>query len=300
MNKTLIVVSGPTASGKTELAIALARHFETEIISADSRQFYREMNIGTAKPSPEQLREVRHHFINHLSVADTYSAGDFEKDALAMAGQVFKQKDMLVAVGGSGLYIRALCEGLDDFPEVDDKIKQSVQADFEKHGIQFLQNKLKQKDPDYYQIVDLQNPHRLMRALAVCESSSRPFSSFRKKKMSKRPFKIIQTGIEMPRQKLYDRINQRVDNMIESGLLEEVRALKPFWKNKALDTVGYREFIAYLKNEITYEKAIELIKRNTRRYAKRQLTWFRKDPDIKWFEPLELNTIIASIEPDKS
>jgi tRNA dimethylallyltransferase len=300
MDKTLIVVAGPTASGKTELAIELANHFKTEIISTDSRQFYREMNIGTAKPSPEQLEQVKHHFINNLSVADTYSAGDFEKEALAKTVQIFDHKDVLIAVGGSGLYIRALYEGLDDFPEVDEETKQDVQTQFEQKGIRYLQEELKTKDPEYYKTVDLQNPHRLLRALAVCLSSGRPFSSFRKKQMQKRPFKTIQTGINIPRQQLYERINQRVDKMIEKGLLEEVKTLEPFWHKKALDTVGYREFIAFLKNEIPYEKAVELIKRNSRRYAKRQMTWFRKEQDMHWFEPSKVDKIAEIIESGKS
>jgi tRNA dimethylallyltransferase len=295
MDKILIVILGPTASGKTELAIDLALHFDTEIISTDSRQFYREMNIGTAKPSNGQLAQIKHHFINHLSVTDSYSAGDFEKEALETANRIFNQKDYCIAVGGSGLYIKALCEGLDDFPEVNDDIKQDIQMRFEQKGIQYLQEELKQKDPEYYKTVDLQNPHRLMRALTVCESSGKPFSLFRKKHLKERPFTIQKFGIKIERQTLYERINQRVDKMIEYGLLEEVKSLKSFWENKALDTVGYREFMDYLNNKITYEKAMELIKRNSRRYAKRQMTWFRKDENIKWFEPSDFKSISASI-----
>jgi tRNA dimethylallyltransferase len=300
MDKTLIVILGPTASGKTELAIDLARHFDTEIISTDSRQFYREMNIGTAKPSIGQLAQAKHHFINHLSVTDSYSAGDFEKEALETAKKIFNQKNYCIAVGGSGLYIKVLCEGLDDFPEVNDDIKQEIQMQFEQKGIQYLQEELKQKDPEYYKTVDLQNPHRLMRALAVCESSGKPFSSFRQNQSKKRPFAIKKIGIEIPRQKLYERINQRVDKMIEYGLLEEVKSLKSFWENKALDTVGYREFMDYLNNKITYEKAMELIKRNSRRYAKRQMTWFRKVGDMHWFEPAKIDKIIEFIESGNS
>ncbi|PZD79554.1 tRNA (adenosine(37)-N6)-dimethylallyltransferase MiaA [Mesonia sp. K7] len=283
-NKHLISVVGPTAIGKTSTSIELASHFDSEIISADSRQFFKEMRIGTAVPSEEELATVPHHFIQQLSVEENYSVGDFERDALAKINELFHQHDILFLVGGSGLYINAINEGLDDFPEVPKAIREELNQVHQKKGIESLQERLKELDPAYYQKVDVHNPHRLIRALEICIATGKPYSSYRNHKKSKRSFQSIKIGIDAERQIIYDRINQRVDLMMENGLLEEVQNLLSRKHLNALNTVGYKELFAYLENEISLKKAIEEIKKNTRRFAKRQLTWFRKDETIKWFD----------------
>ena len=280
-NKRLIVISGATAIGKTALSIQLAQHFNSEIISADSRQFYKELKIGATPPSQEELIKVKHHFIQHLSVKDDYNVGLFEKDAIAVLYTLFKKTDTLIMAGGSGLYIDAVCNGLDTFPEVDEKIKKELIAEYKNKGITFLQDELKKRDPVYFDIVDINNPQRLIRALAVIRESRKPFSSFRNKTSAKRDFKISHFSLEMEREKLYERINRRVDLMMEEELLKEVENLIPYKNKNALQTVGYKELFSYFDGEISLEEAINKIKQNTRRFAKRQISWFKREENIQ-------------------
>lgn len=282
MNKVLISVVGPTAIGKTKMGIALANHFNTEIISADSRQFYKEMSIGTAVPSEIELKNAKHHFIQHKSIHDTYTVGDFEKDALDRLDLIFKKKDVVIMVGGSGLYVDAVNSGLNKFPKVDDAIRTELNQEFDKNGIESLQNKLQELDPRYYKKVDLNNPHRLIRALEICIGSGKPYTSFLEKPKDQRNFKVIQVGLMADRSIIYERINQRVDIMMQSGLLEEARALLKFKDLNALQTVGYKELFEYLLGVWDLDFAISEIKKNTRRFAKRQLTWFKKKNDTLW------------------
>jgi tRNA dimethylallyltransferase len=283
--KELIVIAGPTAVGKTTVAIKLAQQFKTEIISADSRQFYREMSIGTAKPSAEELSQAKHHFIDSHSVTETFNVGDFEKQSLQLLNELFKTHDKVIMAGGSGLFIQAVTQGFDELPVADAAIRNGLNQELSEKGIQFLQGKLKESDPVYYEQVDLNNPQRLIRALEVFQTTGKPFSSYRKATINKRPFHIIKIGLNLPRDILYQRINQRVDVMIDQGLVEEVRSLLPCRHLNALNTVGYSELFDYLDGKTDLNTAIELIKQNTRRFAKRQLTWFRKDKEIKWYDP---------------
>lgn len=284
--KQLIVVCGATASGKTSLAINLAIKHNTEIISADSRQFFREMNIGTAKPSTLELAQVPHHFINSLSIHQEYSAGEFEKDALQVLRQLFKTHDTVILVGGSGLYIDAVCRGFDDLPK--SKIaRELLQNQLDKQGLQSLVDELHQVDSSYAQILDTSNKQRVIRALEVYRASGKPYSTFIKKQKENRPFAIQYIGIEWERQQLYKRINTRVDDMMANGLEEEARSLYSLRQLNSLQTVGYQEFFDYFDKKITKEEAIRLIKRNSRRYAKRQLTWFRKYEQMIWCKPGE-------------
>lgn len=285
--KTLIIVGGPTASGKTEFAIRLARHFDTHVLSCDSRQFFRELSIGTAKPTAEELSAAPHHFIGHLSIEQEYHAGAYEQDALALLDQLFRKKDTVILTGGSGLYLKALCEGLDVFPEVPPSIRNEVEELYRKHGLSGLQAAVAAADPAYFAEVDRQNPHRLIRALAVFRASGQPFSSFRQNQGAERPFTPIYLHMHWPRSVLYERINRRVVRMMEEGLLEETRRLLPYRRHTALQTVGYQELFAYLDGEYDLTTAVELIQRNTRRYAKRQLTWMRRDGFWKHFHPQE-------------
>jgi tRNA dimethylallyltransferase len=296
MNHQLIVIAGPTAIGKTALAIRLAQHYNTVIISADSRQFYREMSIGTAKPDAGELAAAQHYFINSHSITDNFSVGDFEKQALALLDELFKTHNKVILVGGSGLYIKAICEGFDDLPVADDATRAKLNQEFAQYGIEHLQNKLKKADPDYYNEVDLSNPQRVIRALEVFESTGRPISSYRIAAQNKRPFNILKFGLNLPREVLYQRINQRVDIMVQQGLVNEVRSLLPYRHLNALNTVGYSEIFDYLDGKTTLEQAIELTKQHTRNFAKRQLTWFNKDKKIQWFEPADEKKIIAAIE----
>lgn len=282
--KYLIAIVGPTAIGKTDVSIALAKHFKSEIISADSRQFFKEMSIGTAVPSGEELAKVPHHFIQHISIKEDYSVGDFERDALQILEPKFKKHNLFFLVGGSGLYIDAVLKGLDTFPEINPKVRAELQKLFDQKGIEPLQEQLKQQDPDYYEKVDAQNPHRLIRALEVCIQSGKPYSSFLGKNKPKRPFEILKIGLEADRKVLYDRINRRVELMIENGLIAEAKQLEEKKHLNALQTVGYKEMFSFFENEISLESAIEEIKKNSRRYAKRQLTWLRKDEEVQWFE----------------
>lgn len=282
--KTLIVITGPTAVGKTTIAIELAKQFKAEIISADSRQFYREMNIGTAKPTAEELIQAKHHFINSHSITENFSVGDFEKQGLALLDNIFHTHNTVILVGGSGLYIKAICEGFDDLPSVTSQIRDKLNLELSNKGIAYLQEKLKLVDPVYYAQVDLNNPQRLIRALEVAETTGKPFSSYRKATINQRPFQVIKIGLTLPREILYQRINQRVDDMVENGLVDEARSLLPYRHLNALNTVGYSELFDYFDGKNDLDTAIALIKQNTRRFAKRQLTWFRKDKDIKWMD----------------
>ncbi|HEY2583639.1 MAG TPA: tRNA (adenosine(37)-N6)-dimethylallyltransferase MiaA, partial [Mucilaginibacter sp.] len=277
-----IVISGPTAVGKTAAAIQLANYYKTVIVSADSRQFYREISIGTAKPTEEELAAVKHYFIDSHSITEPFTAGDYEKQCLELLHDLFKIYDKVILVGGSGLFIRAVCEGFDEFPDSKPGVRDKLNKEFEEHGISLLQEKLKTVDLQYYQQVDLNNPQRVIRALEVFESMGIPYSSYRKAASNNRPFRTLKIGLNLPRDVLYQRINHRVDLMIQDGLLDEVKALIPYRHLNSLNTVGYSELFDYFEGKADLDTAINLIKQNTRRFAKRQLTWFRKDKEIKW------------------
>lgn len=283
-HKYLITVIGPTAIGKTAMAIRLAQHYNCEIISADSRQFFKEMAIGTAVPSKEELEAAKHHFIQNISIFDEYNVGDFERDAIAKLDALFQQNDFAVMVGGSGLYIDAVLKGFDDFPDIDPSVRQGIIADYEKYGLEHLQQQLQQLDPVHYEKVAKENPQRLMRAIEVCIATGKPYSSFLNIKKNSRSFTPIVIGLEADRELMYNRINQRVDIMVDTGLLEEVKALYPHKQLNALQTVGYRELFSHFDGEFTLDFAIEEIKKNTRRFAKRQMTWFRRNESAKWFD----------------
>lgn len=283
--KTLIVVVGPTAIGKTSLAIELAKHYQTEIISADSRQFFKEMSIGTAKPSDEELAAAPHHFINSHSVTQLFSTGDFEVEALALIEKLFTEHDVLVMVGGSGLYINAVCNGLDDMPETSLNIREQLNQQFINEGIEPIKKQLATLDPEYFAKVDQNNPQRMIRGLEMVLSTGQKLSSFQTSHKKERPFNIIKVGLNTDREKLYAQINHRVDVMIENGLVEEVKSLEPYKELNALKTVGYSEIFDYLDGKTDLPTAIDKIKQNTRRFAKRQLTWFKRDTKTVWFEP---------------
>ena len=291
--KRLIVIAGPTASGKTELAIQLANHFKTEIVSCDSRQVFKEMSIGTAKPTEEELSRAKHHFIGSHSITEEFSAGDFERQGLELLQELFKVHDDVVMVGGSGLYVRALCEGLDVFPEVDASYRTELIAELEEHGLEPLQEELKIKDPQYFEKVDLNNSQRVIRALEVCRGTGKPVSSFRVDAQVSREFESVKVGVSLDRQLLYDRINKRVDLMLDAGLLDEVKPLEAQKDLNALQTVGYKEFFDHFEGEHSLEEAVELVKRNTRRYAKRQITWFNKEPRLEWIENPDLEKVLG-------
>lgn len=282
--KTLLTIVGPTAIGKTRMAIALATHFGTEILSCDSRQFFKELRIGTAVPSAEELAQVPHHFIQHKSIFESYSVGDFERDAIALLDDLFRKYDVVVMVGGSGLYAKAVIDGLDDFPEVDEVIRQELNEAYAQKGIEYLQELLKTLDEVQYNQIDVQNPQRLIRALEVCRASGKPYSSFLQKKEKQRDFTSVQIGLTADRTEVYERINKRVDMMLEEGLLIEAQDMMPYKHLNALQTVGYKELFSFFEEECSFEAAIEAIKMNTRRFAKRQFTWFQKDKRIKWFD----------------
>ena len=296
MKNILIVLLGPTGVGKTDLSIDIARHFKTEIISADSRQFFREMKIGTAVPDDLQLQQVKHHYIRFISIEDYYSSSLFERDVLGLLSQLFSENNIVVMSGGSGLYIDAVCEGIDDIPDIDPEIREKLLTKYNELGLEGLRLALKKLDPDHYEKVDLSNPKRIIRALEICESTGVPYSSFLKKNKRTRDFVILKIGLERPRSELYERINQRVDEMVINGLEKEAAGLYHKRDLNALKSVGYREFFDVVDGKITREKAIELIKRNSRRYAKRQMTWWKKDEDIRWFHPGEIQDIIKYIE----
>lgn len=284
MNKTLISIVGPTAIGKTALSIELANHFNTEILSADSRQFFKEMQIGTAAPSPKELAAAKHHFIHHKSIKDNYNVGAFEKDAINALDILFKTHDTVIMVGGSGLYVDAVNKGLDDFPEVENSIRETLNNDLETKGLSHLQERLELLDAVAHNTIAIDNPHRVIRALEICIGTGKPYSSFLKKGKIKRHFKTITIGLTAERATIYNRINKRVDMMMQEGLLDEVKSLVPFKKLNALNTVGYKELFNYLNGEWTLDFAVSEIKKNTRRFAKRQLTWFKKNEETLWFD----------------
>ncbi len=294
--KFLLLIIGPTAVGKTDLCLKLAKKFKTEIVSCDSRQFYREMNLGTAKPSSEELKAVTHHLINSLSIDEVYDVRKFEKDALQVLDGIFQKSDVAIMTGGSGLFADAITKGLDEIPDVDPAIRQQIIKEFEKNGLEWLQSEIETADPEYFNQVDRQNPQRLMRALEVWRETGLKFSSFRIKKTTSRPFQIIKIGLDRPRQELYDRIDSRMDQMIEAGLFDEADALFGKRHLNALQTVGYSEIFGFIEGKYDREEAIRLLKRNSRRYAKRQMTWFRRDETIRWFHPNEVDEILAWIE----
>ncbi|MFK7900998.1 MAG: tRNA (adenosine(37)-N6)-dimethylallyltransferase MiaA [Cyclobacteriaceae bacterium] len=281
--KHLIVVVGPTAIGKTALAVELAKTYGAVVVSADSRQFYKELAIGTAKPTTEEMDGVTHHFIDSHSVQQEYTAGMYEHDCIELLNELFQKHQVVVLVGGSGLFIRAVCEGLDNIPG-DKVIREQLIQEYEEKGLEDLQDRLKTIDPIHYAQMDTANPHRVMRALEACLVTGKPFSELRTGEKKKRSFTITTIGLEMERELLYDRINRRVDSMLENGLLDEVKTILPFQELTALQTVGYREFYPYFKQERSLEESVELVKRNTRRYAKQQMTWFKKSKDTVWFE----------------
>jgi tRNA dimethylallyltransferase len=289
------MILGPTASGKTALSIEVARHFGAPVLSCDSRQFYREIPIGTAAPTPSERGEVPHYFIGDRSVTDFYSCGRYEQDALRLLDELFREHDTVVVVGGSGLYVDALCEGMDDIPAVDPAIRPALRERLEKRGLDDLLSELQTLDPAYWEQVDRQNPARVMRALEVCLGTGQTYTELRRGAVRQRPFEIIKIGIERPRAELYERIDRRVEAMIEAGLEEEARAVYPLREHNALQTVGYRELFAYFDGAITRPEAIALIQRNSRRYAKRQLTWFRRDPHTTWFSPNDLPGVLTQL-----
>jgi tRNA dimethylallyltransferase len=298
----LIVILGPTGVGKTKLSIELAKIFQTEILSADSRQFYRELNIGTAAPSARELSEAKHHFIGHLSIQDYYNASMFEIEALELLETLFKTCGAVLLTGGSGLYIDSLCNGIDDLPKVDPMIRTHWHTLYREKGLAFIQHELLRVDPVHYKTVDLNNPKRILKALEICQITGRPYSSFLTRAKKKRYFDILKIGLRQEREILYKKINLRVERMMEEGLLKEAEGLYPFRHLNALKTVGYRELFDYLDGNISLEKAVELIKRNTRHYAKRQITWFARDKEIHWFPPHEKKQILDLIQsfPTKS
>ncbi len=295
MNPLLVIVSGPTGIGKTATGIELAQHFQSEIISSDSRQFFRELSIGTAVPSSEELTQIPHHFIHNLSVTDSYNASDFENDVLKLTSQLFKKHNILFLVGGSGLYIDAVCKGIDDLPTISQEVRNKQQHLFESKGIDYLRDRLKEIDPEYYNKVDIHNHKRMLKGIEVYEMTGKPYSSFLSNKNKKRPFKTIKIVLDMNREDLYTRINVRVDKMIEAGLLNEAKAMLPYRNLTPLKTVGYKELFEYFDNKITLAQAIELIKNHSRAYARRQLTWFRRYNDVNWFHPKELDKMIHLI-----
>lgn len=280
--KTVIVIAGPTAVGKTAVAIEVAKRFQTEIISADSRQCYKELNIGVARPSEEELHEVKHYFIASLSIHQKITAADFEKYALQKSEEIFERKDIVVMVGGTGLYIKAFCEGLDEIPQVPEVIRNEIVYEYEQKGLNWLQQEVEKLDSKFYSVGEVQNPQRLMRALEVYKATGKSVLDFRKGKKAKRDFDVIKIALYLPKEELHRNINNRVDKMMEHGLLEEVRLLIPYQHLNALQTVGYKELFEYFNSEIDLKDAVELIKKNTRQYAKRQMTWFRKDKEFVW------------------
>lgn len=283
-NNHLASIIGPTGIGKTATSVRLAQHFSSEILSADSRQFFKEMEIGTAVPSEEELTAVKHHFIHHKSIFEAYSVGTFEREAVQKITKLFEKHDLLFLVGGSGLYVNAVNKGLDNFPEVHPSVRFQLNKTYHEKGLAPLQEELKKRDPVYSQKVDLLNPQRVIRALEICIASGNPYSDFLNQNSAQRNFKTLKIGLDAPRKLIYERIEQRVDKMMEAGLLEEAKTLYEHKNLNAMNTVGYKELFLYFGGELSLEKAVEEIKKNTRRFAKRQLTWFRKDPEIEWFE----------------
>lgn len=296
--KKVIFIIGPTAIGKTELSIKLAKKLNTEIISCDSRQFYKELNIGAAPPSTKERSIVKHHFIQNLSITENYNAGKFEIDAIRLIKELHQIKETVIVVGGSGLYIDAICKGFDSLPEISDSTRQTIKKEYNTKGISWLQKEVKNSDPEFYNSCDPKNPQRLSRALEVFRETGKRFSQLKLRKIKNRPFKIIKIGLNIEREELYKRINKRVDIMMQNGLLREARSLSEFQNKNALKTVGYQEIFQFLNNQYSLEESVKKIKQNTRRFAKRQLTWFRKDKEIKWFKPnqlIEINKFISKL-----
>jgi tRNA dimethylallyltransferase len=294
--KVLVVVCGPTAAGKTAVAIRLALHFGAEIISADSRQFFRELNIGTAKPAAHELRLVHHHFIDSHSIEDDYDAASFGRDALELINRLFMNLDVVVMCGGSGLYIKAVTDGFDDIPDVDPGIRAELVGEYERRGISWLQEKMQELDPKHLEEMDQQNPHRLIRALEVRIGTGKSISTFQRRKKAVHPFEIVKIGVDLPREELYTRIDGRMEKMIAAGLFAEAESVYSYKGKNALQTVGYQEIFDFLDGKYDYAEAVRLLKQNTRRYAKRQLTWFRREPDVNWFHPDNVEGMVALVE----
>ncbi len=292
----MIVLAGPTAVGKTDLSIRLAKQLNCDIISADSRQFFKELTIGTAKPTAEEMSGVKHHFIDFLSVKEDFSSGKFELSVLQVLPGIFNKTNKVIMTGGSGLYIQAVCDGMNDIPQVDPQFREDLYEELDHHGLDALVQELKVKDPEYYVSVDKNNPQRIIRALEICRGTGNPYSSFRRDHKSKRDFEIIKIGLDRPRDDLFKRIDKRMDQMIARGLIEEVKRNYPYRHLNALKTVGYKEVFDYLEGKYDLEETVRLLKRNSRRYAKRQLTWFKKDPDFEWFHPENFKSILAYIQ----
>ena len=295
-DKFVIVITGPTGIGKTALSIGIAKHFNTSIISADSRQIFKEMKIGTAAPTSQQLKEVPHYLIGTRSIFEYYSAYQFEQEALQISDQLLKEKDLIIVCGGSMLYIDAFCHGIDELPTIDPELRNSLQQKYREEGLESIRRQLKLLDSEFYKQVDLKNPKRIIHALEICLMTGRPYSQLRTNTRKSRPFKLLKIGINMDRSELHERINKRVDQMIHKGLEEEARELLPHQHLNSLNTVGYREFFDYFNGLITKDKAIELIKRNSRRYARKQLSWFRRDQEIIWFSPQNYDEVIKFVE----
>lgn len=296
MSKTLVVLLGPTGVGKTELSLQIAEYFDTSIISSDSRQLYADLKIGTASPTPEQLARVEHHFIGTLQLTDYYSAAQYETDVIQLLEKLFTGKELVVMTGGSMMYVDAVCKGIDDIPTVDEETREMLKERFEKEGLDVLCSELKLLDPEYYKIVDLKNPKRVIHALEICYMTGKTYTSFRTRSAKERPFNILKIGLTRDREELYSRINQRVDMMIEEGLIEEVKRVYPYKHLNSLNTVGYKEIFKYLDREWELPFAIEKIKQNSRIYSRKQMTWFRRDNEIKWFHPDEGGEIISYIK----
>lgn len=296
MKKTLIVILGPTGVGKTDLCLTLAKYFSCSIINADSRQIFREIPIGTAAPTLEQQSNIKHHFVASHSINDYYSAAMYETDVICLLNEIFKQQDVAILSGGSMMYIDAICYGIDDIPTVDDATRKLIMDKLEKEGLASLVEELKKLDPEHYNIVDKQNPRRVCHALEICYMTGKTYTSFRKKEIKQRPFRIIKIGLNRDREELYDRINQRVLKMVEQGLIEEAQKVYPQKHLNALNTVGYKEFFAFFDGKISREEAIRQIQSNTRQYMRKQLTWFKKDELIQWFNPSNTEEIINYIE----
>jgi tRNA dimethylallyltransferase len=295
-SKTLVAIVGPTAVGKTDVAMTLAKKFKSDIVSADSRQIYKELVIGTAKPSNSQLAEVTHHFVNYKSIGEHYDAGEYGREAVEVIKNLFLFMDVLLLCGGSGLYVKAICEGFDDMPEVPEATRKILIKNYEEKGVEWLQDELRTKDPDYFSVVDIHNPHRLIRALELIDASGMQVGHLRRKKKLKHDFNIVKVGLELDRDELYKRIDDRVDKMISGGLVEEAREFHSQQSLNSLQTVGYKEIFGYLGDEYDLTEAIRLLKRNTRRYAKRQLTWFKKDSEVKWFNADDLPGIMQHLK----
>lgn len=296
MKKTLVILLGPTGVGKTELCLSLAEELNTEIVSCDSRQFFRELKIGTAAPTEAQMQRVKHHLVGNLSIFDYYSCGRFEIDALKKLDELFQSKDVVLMTGGSMLYIDAICKGIDDIPNVDQELRDSLHERYANEGIDNILSELKLLDPEYYDLVDKKNHKRIIHALEICLTSGKTFSSFRKETAKARPFDIIKIGLNLPREELYDRINKRVDIMFEEGLMEEAKTYYPHRNLNSLNTVGYKELFEYFDGNWDLDFAKNMIKQNSRRYAKKQLTWFNRDKDINWFRPDQQKEILSFLK----